>query len=307
MTGAAGLAGQNLVPLLLERGDAVVALDKNRTNLAILEERNPRAETRLADLAEAGDWTDLFHGAQTVVDLKAEITSPGSDPFFRNNVIAGERILEACERHGVGHLVHLSSSVVISVADDAYTNSKREAEETVRRGRVPYTILRPPLMYGCFDAKHLGYLAALIERTPVVPVPGSGRYMRQPLYVLDLCRVILACLERGPGNSVHNVIGHERIDFIDILRLIAKEKGLRRVFLGIPIPFFRALLALYAWLFHKPPFTTDQLDALIAGDDFPVEPWAAEFGVPYTPFGDALKEIYSSPLLRYNALMDSPH
>lgn len=307
VTGAAGLVGQNLVPLLLEQGDAVVALDKNEANLAILRERNPPIEAQLADLSEAGAWEDSFTGADAVVDLKAQITSPTEEPFVRNNLVAGSRVLEACERQRVPHLVHLSSSVVISVADDAYTQTKKLAEEHVRRGAVPFTVLRPPLLYGCFDAKHLGYLARLLDRAPVVPIPGSGRYMRQPLYVVDLCRVVLKCLERGARNSVHNVIGHERIDFIDILRAIARQKGLKRLMLKVPLPLFRAMLAVSAALSRKPPFTTEQLDALIAGDDFHVEPWSEEFGVRYTPFAEALAEIYSSPLHRYNSLMSSPH
>lgn len=307
VTGAAGLVGQNLVPLLLARGQRVVALDKNRRNLALLEELNPAVEAELSDLSRPGPWQDRFAGASAVVDLKAQITSLEHDTFERHNVEAGRRVLEACERHAVGHLVHLSSSVVISVADDGYTRAKRAGEELVRRGPVPHTVLRPPLLFGCFDAKHLGYLAGLLRRFPLVPIPGSGRYMRQPLYVKDLCGVVLACLDRGPRNGVHNVIGHERIDFVDILRAIAGELGLRRVLLPLPLPLFRLLLRAWAAALPRPPFTVEQLDALIAGDDFPVEPWSEEFGVPYTPFRAALHEVYASPLHRYNALMDSPH
>jgi len=307
VTGAAGLVGQNLVPLLRERGHRVVAFDKNRTNLTILEQLNPGVAAEHVDLSRPGPWQERFAGASAVVDLKAQITALEHNTFERHNVEAGRLVLEACERHAVPHLVHLSSSVVISVADDGYTRSKRRGEELVRNGRAPFTVLRPPLLYGCFDAKHLGWLAGFLRKAPIVPIPGSGRYMRQPLYVKDLCGVILSALARGPRNGVHNVIGHERIDFIDILRALAAELGLRRVLLPIPLPLFRLLLGAYALVFRKPPFTTEQLDALTAGDDFPVEPWSEEFGVPYTPFHQALREVYASPLRRYNDLMASPH
>jgi len=103
------------------------------------------------------------------------------------------------------------------------------------------------------------------------------------------------------------VIGHERIDFIDLLRAVARETRLHRVMLPIPLPLFRALLRVHAVFTRKPAFTTEQLEALIAGDDFPVEPWSEEFGVTYTPFAEALRAIYASPLSRYNREMGSPH
>jgi nucleoside-diphosphate-sugar epimerase len=307
VAGAAGLVGQNLVPLLLGEGHAVTALDKNGENLELLARLNPGVDARRADLAEEGPWIERFAGAEAVVDLKAQITAARPEPFQRNNVQAQRWLLEACRRHGTPHLVHLSSSVVISVASDAYTESKRQAEQMVVRSGVPHTILRPPLLFGCFDAKHLGYIARLLERAPVLPVPGSGRYLRQPLYVLDLCRVILRCLDRPPTGSVHNIIGHERIDFIDLLRGIARAKGLRRLILPVPVPVFSAALKLHARLADRPAFTTEQLEALTAGDDFPVENWTEEFGVPYTAFREALKQMYASPGYARGREMVSPH
>ena len=307
LAGGAGMVGQNLTPLLLESGAHVVAIDKNTNNLALLQRLNPRLETHQADLAEDGPWTTLLAGVDAVVDLKAQIATPDHEVFQRNNVRTQQRLLDACRAHHVPHLIHLSSSVVISVARDGYSESKRAAEEMVRAGGVPHTILRPPLMFGCFDVKHLGYLTRLLERSPVLPIPGSGRYLRQPLYVLDLCRIIERCLERGPTGTTHNVIGHERIDFIDLLRTIAAERGLRRVFVPTPLPVIAAALTVGAWATRRPPFTKEQLEALVAGDDFPVEGWTETFGVRYTPFRDGLREVYASPRYRFTAEMVSPH
>lgn len=307
ITGAAGLVGQNLAPLLLDRGHAVVALDKNALNLEILKQINPAVDAHCVDLSARGRWVEVLAGADAVVDAKAQITSAIEEPFIRNNVRAQELLLEACQQQRVPHLIYLSSSVVISVAEDFYTTSKRAGEALVLRSPVPFTALRPPLMFGCFDVKHLGWLAKLIRLSPVVPIPGSGRFLRQPLYVLDLCRVILSCLDRGPSGQVHNVIGHERIDFIDLLRAVARVQGLRRLMLPVPIPLFRALLATYGALTGRPPFTGQQLAALTAGDDFPVDDWTEVFGVRYTPFLAGLREAYASPLVPYWRLMVSPH
>jgi nucleoside-diphosphate-sugar epimerase len=307
LTGAAGLVGQNLTPLLRSAGVAVVALDKHRGNLELLARLNPGTEAHAVDLAEPGEWVALFAGAEAVVDLKAQIMAVREEPYRRNNVGAQERVLEACRAHAIPHLVHLSSSVVISVAQDGYSESKRRGEALVRESGRPFTILRPPLLYGCLDVKHLGYIVGLLERTPLLPIPGSGRYLRQPLYVRDLCRVILRCLERGPSGAAHNVIGHERIDFIDLIRLMARARGLRRLVVPVPLPLFTAALRLHAVVTRRPAFNAEQLAALMAGDEFPVEPWTETFGVSYTPFREALREMAGSPLCRHVREMTRPH
>jgi nucleoside-diphosphate-sugar epimerase len=292
VTGAAGMLGQNLIPRLLARGDRVVALDKNRATLGVLAERAPAAEIEVADLAEDGDWARRFDGADAVVDLKAQITSPDRALHLRNNAAATEGVVRACERHGVPHLVHLSSSVVISKASDFYTESKRLGEAAVRESRAPHTILRPPLMFGPGDIKHLGRILGLMTRLPVIPIPGNGRFIRQPLYVVDMCAVIERVLERRAEGGIFNIIGHERIPFVDLLREIRRIRGLSNFFLPIPRWVFRLGLRTQSTLMRKTIFTEEQLDALTAGDDFPVEPWTETFGVPYSPFLSAAPQTY---------------
>jgi len=307
LAGGAGLVGCNLTPLLLNQGADVVVVDKNDRNLALLARLNPGVQTCRADLAADGEWTGLLAGAAAVVDLKAQIAAPSADVFSRNNVDTQRCLNEACRRHRVPHLVHLSSSAVLSVVKDGYADSKRQAEALVQQSGVPHTILRPALMYGCFDVKHLGYITRLMERLPVLPIPGSGRYLRQPLYVLDLCRVILRALERGPSNAAHDIIGHERIPFVELLRTIARERRLSCLVLPVPLPLFGTFLRTWAWLTRRPNFTEEQLAALTAGDEFPVTDWPQQFGVPYTPFLAGLREMYASPHYAAAREMASPH
>jgi len=272
-----------------------VAVDRNVHNLEILARRAPGIETHVADLAEPGGWEELLAGADAVVDLKAQITSPALEVHERNNVVAGRRVLDACGRHGVPHLVHLSSSVVISVANDAYTRSKRVAERAVRESDVPHTVLRPPLLYGHFDVKHVGLILRHLRRWPVLPIPGNGRYLRQPLFVGDLCRAIGAVLGRPAAGRVHDVIGHERIPFIELLRRAASLAGLRALLVPTPLALYRLALGALARVSDRPSFTREQLDALVAGDDFPVGSWAEELGVRYTPFAEAAPLVFGAP------------
>jgi nucleoside-diphosphate-sugar epimerase len=296
LTGAAGLVGQNLVVELLARGYSnVVAIDKHEYNLGILRQLHPEVRCVLADLAEHGAWENEFAGAACVVQLHAQITGKYSGLFQRNNIDATRRVLDAMHAHAVPYLVHISSSVVVSVADDDYTNTKKAQEKLVVESGIRHCVLRPTLMFGWFDPKHLGWLSRFMGKTPVFPIPGDGRYMRQPLYERDFCRCIAACIERQPDGSIYDIVGDTRIDYVDIIRTIKRVKGLHTWIVHIPYGVFRFLLKLYALFSRKPPFTADQLKALTAGDDFKGIDTQAVFGVRQMPFEDAIRESYCDP------------
>lgn len=302
LTGAAGLVGQNLIVEMKQQGyTRLVAIDKHVHNLEILRGLHPDVETILADLAEPGDWARAFEGTRLVVQLHAQITGKTTDLFVRNNLTATGHVLAACKAAGVPYMVHISSSVVNSIAKDDYTNTKREQEEMVVASGQRHCVLRPTLMFGWFDPKHLGWLSRFMARTPVFPIPGDGRFMRQPLYERDFCRCIAKCIQTEPDGEVFDVVGDTRVDYVDIIRTIKRVKKLHTVIVHIPIGFFAFLLKVYSLFSSKPPFTADQLKALSAGDDFKGVDTEAVFGVKQTPFEDAIRESYTDP--RYSHIV----
>lgn len=294
--GAAGLVGQNLIILLKERGYRnIVAIDQHEYNIRFLRELHPDIEVIQADVSQPGDWTNSFAGGDVLIMLQAQITSKFTEPFVRNNITSTELILNEARKHQIPYIVHVSSSVVISVADDDYTRTKTAQEKLVVESGIRHCVLRPTLMFGWFDRKHLGWLSRFMKYTPVFPIPGDGKFMRQPLYVRDFCRVIIACMERQPEGAIYNVTGKERIDYIDIIRTIKRVKKLRTPIIHIPFGLFAFLLRFYALFSKKPPFTEDQLKALAAGDEFPEDPWWDELNVEPTPFEQAMRETFLDP------------
>lgn len=296
LPGGAGLVGQNLVARLRARGYTnIVVLDKHRANLEVLRQIQPDVTVEYADLAEPGDWLRHFRGAEIVVMLQAQIGGNDYQEFVRNNVDSTRLVLDEIKTNSVPCLVHISSSVVESVADDFYTDTKKSQEKMVRQSGVRCPVLRPTLMFGWFDRKHLGWLSRFMQKVPVFPVPGHGRYMRQPLYVGDFCNIIISCIENGIDHGIYNISGQEQIDYIDIIREIRRAVGAKTLILHIPYGLFYALLWVWGLFDKNPPFTTQQLAALIAKDEFEVIDWPGIFGVPCTPFAKAVHETFNDP------------
>jgi nucleoside-diphosphate-sugar epimerase len=198
------------------------------------------------------------------------------------------------------HIVHISSSAVKSAANDWYTTSKSAQEKMVVASGNPVVVLRPTLMFGWFDRKHLGWLARFMKRVPVFPIPGDGRYLRQPLYAGDFCEIIMACLDRRLSGTACNITGLERIDFIDLMRSVREAVNARTPIVQVPYSLFWLMLKAYALVDRNPPFTTSQLRALVTPDIFEVEDWPGMFGVSATPLREALHETFRDP--RYSSI-----
>lgn len=292
--GGAGLVGQNLVAHLKSNDyKNIVVLDKHRFNLELLSKVQPDIITEYADLAEPGPWERHFEGAAIVVMLQAQIGGKNYEDFLRNNVISTKVSIEAIKNYKVPYLIHVSSSVVESVVDDFYTKTKEEQENLVLASGVPCLVLRPTLMFGWFDRKHLGWLSRFMRKTPIFPIPGYRACMRQPLYVGDFCNIIIQCIEKQ-NKGIYNISGHEKVDYIDIIREIKRATRARTLIIRFPYTLFYALLWLWGKFDKNPPFTTQQLLALKTKESFEVIDWPSIFGISRTSFKNAINETFNS-------------
>jgi nucleoside-diphosphate-sugar epimerase len=297
ITGGAGLVGQNLIVRLKQRGlTRLVAIDKHPANTATLRRLHPDITVVDADLAEPGAWEHAFAGASAVVLNQAQIGGLSLADFQRNNVAGSQRILDAIrDQPKPPFVVHISSSVVNSRAVDFYTETKKAQEKLVLASGLPCTVLRPTLMFGWFDRKHLGWLARFMQKAPVFPVPDRGDYLRQPLYVGDFCNVITACLDGKFVGRIFDISGLEQLTYLEIIQQIKEVVGSRTAIVRIPFRLFWWLLRIYAVFDTDPPFTTRQLEALVISESFPVVDWPALFGCSPTPFRIAIEQTFRDP------------
>jgi nucleoside-diphosphate-sugar epimerase len=155
-------------------------------------------------------------------------------------------------------------------------------------------------MFGWFDRKHLGWLARFMRRAPVFPIPGNGRYLRQPLFAGDFCEIIMACLDRRVSGGTYSISGLERIDYIDLMRAVREASNATTPIVKVPYSLFWLMLKAYAVVDRNPPFTTRQLQALVTTDVFEVIDWPSIFGVRATPLREALHATFRDP--RYAAV-----
>src|ERR1700733_827361 len=302
VTGAAGLVGQNLIPRLKARNlGRLICIDKHPKNIETLRALHPDVRVIHADLADQGGWQSELDGCTHLVIGHAQIGGIYRSEYERNNIAATERLLEAALRFKVPYAVSISSSVVNSKAVDDYTETKKAQEALVAQSGISQIVLRPTLMFGWFDRKHVGWLARFMQRVPVFPIPGNGKFLRQPLYVADFCDVIVSSI-LNETTGAYNITGQERIDYIDLIRAVKRATGTKTRIQRVPYGLFRAMLKLNAVFDKNPAFTVGQLEALVTPDVFEVIDWPAIFGVRATPLQQALDSTFGDPVYSHVAL-----
>lgn len=296
ITGAAGLVGQNLLQHLKEKdAGEIVAIDKHPKNSAILRKLHPEIRVLVEDMAEAGAWEDALEGCTHLVSSHAQIGGLYPEEFRRNNIVATKRLIEAAQRHRVGYIVNISSSVVNSIAVDDYTETKKAQEALIAACGIKQIVLRPTLMFGWFDRKHIGWLSRFMKRVPIFPVPGNGRYLRQPLYAGDFAAIVASAIELEITGQ-YEISGQERIDYIDLMRMVKDAAGARTRIQKIPYWAFWLLLRANAVRDKNPAFTTKQLEALVTPDIFEVIDWPGIFNIRATPLREALETTFQHPV-----------
>jgi NADH dehydrogenase len=171
-------------------------------------------------------------------------------------------VAEAAARDGVEQFIHLSA---IGARDDAtypYLYSKWQGEQAVIQSGVPYTILRPSILFGPGDG-FVNVLAGLVRVFPVVPVAGSGKNTFQPMAVEDLARCVAGAAGRADLlGKVIEVGGPDHLSYNDILDAVVRACKTRRLKLHVPSPAVRLAVRLMEALLANPPATTEQLRML---------------------------------------------
>ena len=149
--------------------------------------------------------------------------------------------LPALEQAGVQRLVCFSSTSMLAKAASPSAEEREiarmlaAAEAAVAAGAIPWTLLRPALIYGLGLDRNVTAAAGFIRRWHCFPLGGPGKGLRQPVHADDLAAAALAALDlpAAEGGSF-NLGGGETLSYRQMIQRIFETLGQHPRFLRLP-------------------------------------------------------------------------
>lgn len=279
--GATGFVGSHLVPHLVARGHAVIAISRGGGRPA---DWSDAVEARAADVTR-DDVASALAGADAAVHLVAIPRETGGRRFDAVNVQGVQRVVAAAERIGLRRLVHLS---VLGVADDpklAYLHSKWRGEQAVRNSSLDWVVLRPSLLFGTGDGFFNLVRTTLRWWSPgVVVIPGRGDARFQPLSVDDLVMAVEHSLtDADRSGSLYELGGPDWLSYRQIVDAVMSATRMRRLKVGMPIPLIGALTSVTDKVLPIFPVSHDQIASLGRPNYTDLDAFERAFGVKPRP------------------------
>jgi NADH dehydrogenase len=150
----------------------------------------------------------------------------------RNAVENSIKLFNAARTAGVGRIVHISITNPSEKSNLEYFRGKARLEQELRDLRVPYSILRPTVLFGKEDIL-INNIAWALRRLPVFAVFGDGSYQLQPIYVDDLAKLAVRHGEAAENLTI-DAIGPETFTYRELVTEVSAAIGIRRPIISVP-------------------------------------------------------------------------
>ncbi len=247
---------------------------------------------------DAAKWRAVGTGeAARVADL--------GDPAALRNALGDAARVASCAhaRHTpailaaappAARLVLLGSTRRFTRWPDAHGTGVLTGEAALLASGRSGVMLHPTMIYGAQGEDNVQRLAAVLRRLPVVPLPGGGRSLVQPIHqddVTSCVRAALAISWQEPHALV--IAGPTPLPYADFVRAVAEAAGQRPPRI-VPVPaWVLRLAAPLTVLPGLPRVRGDEIRRLLEDKAFAIGPMIATLGVQPVALKEGLARTFS--------------
>ncbi len=230
LAGASGFIGSEIYFELKRRGFEVICFCRNFD----------KAKKVLGEDAKIVSGNILDKKSYENLDFDSVIYSIGiirekEQRFEDVHYIGVKNLIEVCKEKGVDRFILITANGV-EHADTKYFRTKLMGERALIESGLKYTIFRPSVVFGEKD-KSINELIRMISKYPIVPVMPSGCW--QIIYVKDLARIVVDSINNERTfYKIYNVCGKRCYTVEEIVDMIIKKMGKKRLKFKIPKPLF---------------------------------------------------------------------
>jgi uncharacterized protein YbjT (DUF2867 family) len=163
------------------------------------------------------------------------VHSMGSgDSFEERDRIGARNFAASARRAGVRRIIYLGG-LGGGDALSSHLRSRQEIGNILRESGVPVIELRASIVIGS-GSLSFEMIRALVERLPVMITPRWVSVTAQPIAVRDVLDYLVSALELPmPASRIFEIGGKDRVSYRDIMAEYARQRGLRRIMISVPV------------------------------------------------------------------------
>jgi len=232
LTGATGFIGARVLEELSRKNLSARCLVRK----PVVSEK-PRISYVIGDVLDYDSLLEATTGVDTVYYF---IHMMGNQPkgeqkrFDALDRLAIENMIRACKKNGVKRLIHLTGMRNPNEKLSHHLESRKEVEDMIIKSGIDYTIFRASIIIGRGGAA-FDILDTAVQKFPVIPVLKWENTQVQPIYIDDVIRYLVDCLDKKESiNRCFDIGCSEVLTYKQLIERYAKASGLKRIFIPIP-------------------------------------------------------------------------
>jgi|LauGreDrversion4_2_1035121.scaffolds.fasta_scaffold01577_2 nucleoside-diphosphate-sugar epimerase len=277
VTGGTGFTGERVVRLLAAQGTTPTVVVRPASERSWLAATG--ATEAIGDLNDAASLERAFYGHDTLI----HVASMGFGQ------IPG--VVQAAIAAGIRRAVFVSTTAVLTRLPVRSKPVRAAAEDCVRRSGIDWTIVRPTMIYGSDRDRNMCRLLKHLHRWRMVPIPGRGDALQQPVHVDDVAATIVAAASSPTAiGGEYNISGAAPLTLRQLLTEAAAAVGVRPILVPIPSRATARLLAAFERLGVPFPLRSEQIARLSEDKAFDHHLVRKHLGVHPRSFADGIRE-----------------
>ena len=295
ITGATGFIGRAVVRQLSSIGYPLRTLIRPSPRTPKLPKGVP-VEVAVVSLADVRGLRAALRDVDTIIHLASAENQGSRGNLLVADIQGTENLVEAASDAGVDRIVYLSHIGAARASGYPAFKAKGIAEEHIRNGKVPYTILRSSLVYGAED-HFTNNLARIIRASPgVFPITSGGRTVVQPIWVEDLVTCMLWSIQNNDTlNKVYELGGTEFFTLQQIVEAIMDATHTRRYLVPLSPLTLRAITVFLEGVIPNFPISSFWLDYFAVNRTCAIDSLPRVFGLMPARFSYRLDYLLRKP------------
>lgn len=231
LAGATGYIGGRLLNALESAGYAVRCLARHPEFLR--PKVASQTEVVAGDVLDQGTLPSAFQGIDTAYYLVHSMGSAGD--FEEEDRRAAQNFGAAAREAGVRRIIYLGGLGESIGELSSHLRSRQEVGQILGQSGVPVIEFRASIVIGS-GSLSFEMIRALTERLPVMIAPRWVATLAQPIAIEDLVAYLMAAAELpGASSHIYEIGGADQVSYGGIMREYARQRGLRRVFIPVPV------------------------------------------------------------------------